>query len=157
MSDFKDHYVDDMPNEDYHQPELGLSTSALKYFITDPAGLIWSHNAKQDADKMNAIDFGTDFHSYFLEPDVFGQKYRVLPEFNRRKPAEKQAELDLIQQWKDDGIVSVKAEDMDKLQAMASSAKAHPTVDAIMSMDGVAERSFFWKKRRNRGQMQVSP
>lgn len=139
-------YVDGMPNEDYHNPEAGYSTSTIKDFIADPASVVWGRNAPQDKDKMAAIDFGTDFHSYFLEPDVFKQTYRVLPPCNRKKLAERQAELVLIDEWKESGIIPVTTEDMQKLEAMRQSALANPTVKRIMTMENsVAERSYFWK------------
>lgn len=142
--ELSDHIIDGMDNSEYHKPEHGLSCSRIKDFINDPAALKWAESAEQDADKLAALDFGTDFHAYFLEPGKFKQQYQVLPTFNRRKPDEKQAELDLIAAWKEDGIISVTAEDMVKLEAMRHSAMAHPTVAAIMAANGVAERSFFW-------------
>lgn len=139
------HYIDGMPNTEYHKPEHGISTSTVKDFIADPALVKWSRSAPQDIDQMPAIDLGTDFHSYFLEPELFKETYQVLPEFNRRKPAERQAELDLIEQWKSDGIIPVTHEDMKKLEHMRLSAMAHPTVKVIMELEGgIAERSFFW-------------
>ena len=68
----------------------------------------------------------------------------MLPVFNRRKPVEKQAELDLIDEWEKKGVIAVTDEDMKKLEAMRQSAMAHPTVNRIMSMEGTAERSYFW-------------
>ncbi len=138
-------YVDGMPNEEYHDPETGYSTSTIKDFISDPASVVWGRNAPQNKDKMASIDFGTDFHSYFLEPDVFKQTYKVLPVFNRRKPAEREEEQSLIEEWKRLGVIPVTSEDMQKLEAMRQSALANPTVKRIMSMDNaIAERSFFW-------------
>lgn len=141
----KGYYIDDMPNDDYHKPENGFSTSTLKSFLKDPASIIWARKAPQNKDKLAAINFGTDFHTYFLEPDQFKKHYKVLPVFNRRIKAEKDAEQELIKQWKDDGVIAVTSEDMDKLESMRLSALAHPTVNAIMSMNGIAERSYFWK------------
>lgn len=135
-----------LPNEDYHQPERGLSCSSLKLFAQDPSLLIWNAEAPRDESKMKAIDFGTDFHAYFLEPDLFKEQYKVLPVFNRRKPAEKAEELELIEQWKSEGITAVTQEDLDKLEAMRLSAMAHPTVKMLMQK-GVAEPSIFWQHK----------
>ena len=140
-----DYFVDGLSNDEYHADKSTLSSSVLKAFADDPASVIWQQNAEQDKTKLDAIDFGTDFHTYFLEPSEFKKHYKVLPEFNRRKPDERQAELDMIDQWKDEGITPVKSEDMEKLEAMRKSALAHPTVGAIMSMGGVAERSYYWQ------------
>lgn len=137
-------YIDGMPNAEYHNPNIGVSASTIKAINADIGSVKWMQDAPQDEAKLKALDFGTDFHMYFLEPEKFAETYKVLPEFNRRKPAEKQAELDMIAQWKEDGIVAVTHEDMAKLNAMRDSALAHPTVAAIMSMNGVAERSIFW-------------
>lgn len=136
-------FIDGMPNKTYHM-ERGLSTSKLKNFMEDPAIIKWSREAPQDEEKLAALDFGTDFHSYFLEPEVFKETYRVMPEFSRRKKDEKEAEQELIKEWKELGFIPVAADDMKKIEAMRGSAMAHPTVKAIMGMGGVAERSFFW-------------
>lgn len=133
-----------LSNEDYHDPKNGASTSTLKNFIIEPAQVIWSQEAPQDTDKMPAIDFGTDFHAYFLEPEVFKEQYKVLPPCNRRVKAEKEAELELIKKWEKAGITAVTDEDMAKLEHMRQSAMAHPTVKALMGMNGIAEASFFW-------------
>ena len=58
-------YVDGMPNEEYHLPENGDSTSTIKTYMDDPASVIWGRKANQDQEKMKALDFGTDFHSIF--------------------------------------------------------------------------------------------
>jgi len=137
-------YIDEMSNADYHNPDKGLSTSVIKAFTEDPSSVVWSRNVTPDTTKMPAINFGTDFHAYFLEPELFAQKYRVLPEFNRRKADERSAEKKLIEEWGDEGITPVKTEDMEKLQQMAASALAHPTVSELMSLDGICERSYFW-------------
>lgn len=136
------YYIDGMSNEDYHQPDKGESSSTVKNF--DPATYVWNQTAEKDEEKLKALDFGTDFHTYVLEPDVFDAQYKALPPCNRKKPDEKQAELDLIDEWKEDGITPVTDEDMAKLKAMRESAMAHPTIAAIMALKGVAERSYFW-------------
>lgn len=138
------YFIDGMPNDEYHKPATGLSTSGIKDFMVDPAQYLWSRTAAKDETKLSALDFGTDFHSYFLEPELFAERYQVLPKFDRRNRGEKQAELDLIDEWKKSGIIPVTNEDMAKLKAMRESALAHPTVAAIMDMQGVAERSYFW-------------
>ena len=137
-----DYYIDGMSNEEYHKPENGESSSTVKNF--DPATYEWNQSAEKDETKMKALDFGTDFHLYFLEPEEFAKRYKVMPVFNRRKADEKQAELDLIDEWKEQGITPVTSEDMAKLKAMRDSAMAHPTIAAIMALNGVAERSYFW-------------
>lgn len=137
------YFEDGLSNEDYHKPERGVSCSTIKMASEDPSLIVWSQNAPKDESKMKAIDFGTDFHAYFLEPDDFKKRYKVLPKFNRRKAEEKQQELDLIAEWESDGITAVTQDDLDKLESMRKSAMAHPTVETLMSC-GVAERSFFW-------------
>ena len=138
-------YVDGMTNDEYRRSENGVSTSDIKNFMDDPASIQWSKEAPQDRDAMPAIDFGTDFHAYFLEPKEFEKHYRVMQKFNRRKADEKQLELETIAKWKELGIIAVTAEDFKKLESMRLSALANPTVKAIMALEnGVAERSFFW-------------
>lgn len=137
--------VSGMTNDDYRSPSNGFSTSNIKDFMEDPALIKWGEDAPQDMDAMAVIDFGTDFHCYFLEPKEFKKNYKVLPPCNRRVVAEKEAELALIDQWKSEGIIPCKDEDLKKLEHMRLSALAHPSVAAIMGMNGEAETSFFWR------------
>lgn len=143
-----DRYIDGMPNHEYHRRENGCSTSVIKNIVDDPALVKWGERASQDKSKLAAIDFGTDFHLYFLESEEFERTYKVLPVFNRRKAAEKQEELDLIKQWRSEGIVPVTSEDFEKCKAMRESALAHPTVAAMMALNGIAERSYFWTNKK---------
>lgn len=140
----KPFYIDGLGNDEYHSL-YSISKSKIDLFCDDPASLVWQKTAPVDFDKVSALDFGTYFHTYVLEPDKFKDSFKVLPEFNRRKPAEKQAELDMIEQWKIDGISPVSHEEMKKLEIMKKSVFAHPTANAIFSANGVSERSFFWK------------
>ena len=139
-----EYVITDLPNEDYHNLSA-LGSTSTKAILDDPALYIWSEDAPQDKSKLTATEFGQDFHLYFLESDSFEAMYQELPAFNRRKADEKQAELDLIEEWKAKGITPITAEMMEKCKAMKASALAHPTVKAIMNMDGVAEHSYFWR------------
>ena len=153
----KNTFVDNLPNDDYHQPEMGLSNSVFKLFMENPSLVVWNNNAKKDPEKIKVLDFGTDFHTYFLEPDEFKKYWKVLPEFNRRKPAEKQAELDMIEEWSKLGVNPVTKEDMHKLDQMRQSAYAHPVVAELMALPGVSERSFFWTDPETGLQMKCRP
>lgn len=151
-------YVDGMPNSEYHNPHLGASTTTIKDFIADPSSVKWSQDAPQDEDKMPAIDFGTDFHSYFLEPDEFKKHYKVLDKVNRRTNEGKAHEAAQITEFKQKGITPVTDEDMHQLEQMRLSALANPTVNHIMKMDnGIAERSFFWKDSQTDLDMKCRP
>ena len=140
----KPYYTDELDNEAYHSGE-GISSSNIKLFMEDPSLVVWSKNAPQDQSKMDAQAFGTDFHAYTLEPDYFNDKYQVMQKFDRRKKDEKQAELDLIEEWKQKGIIAVTNEDMAKLKAMKESMLAHPTAKELLGLPGISERSFFWQ------------
>lgn len=136
-------FYTDLSNDEYHKSE-GISKSGLDLVSVDPSYYEWDKNAPVDNEKLKTLDFGTDFHAYFLEPEKFAETYKVLPTFNRRKADEKQAELDLIEDWKKKGFVSVTAEEFKKLKLMRDSAMAHPTVAEIMALNGEAELSGYW-------------
>ena len=140
----KQGWYDGISNSDYHNDD-SVSKSGLDLIAIDPASYLWRKDAPVDTEKLKALDYGTDFHAYCLEPELFKKKYKVLPVFNRRKDAEKKAEIELMDEWKESGIIPVKSEDMVKLEMMRGSLMAHPTARAIMDMKGVSERSFFWE------------
>ena len=134
----------ELTNKEYHS-SAGISKSGLDLVNESPSSYIWRKEAPVNEDKLRVLDFGSHFHSFFLEPEEFKKNFQVMPSFNRRKPAEKQAELDLIQAMKLDGIIPVTNDDYIKLNQMRYSALAHPTVKEIMRHgNGVSEQSIYW-------------
>ena len=134
---------DHLTNDQYRKSD-GISKSGLDLISVDASYFEWDKNAPVDKTKLKTLDFGTDFHAFFLEPEEFEKNYKKLPVFNRRKKDEKQAELDLIEAWKKEGITSVTDEEFKKLNMMRDSAHAHPVVKDILKLKGTAERSIFW-------------
>ena len=138
------YFTDDLPNAQYHLPKSGIGSSNIKTLLEGADQFAWSQAAPQDRSKMPAIDFGEHFHTYFLEPERFKESYQVLDKVNRRTNDGKAHEQAQIAHFKQNNITPVKAEDMEKLEAMRVSAMAHPVIAKLMSMNGVAERSYFW-------------
>jgi len=139
-------YIDGLDNDVYHSKTEYLSSSILKMFSFDTGSVEWSRNAYQDKSKMEAINFGEAFHVFFLQPDLFDKKYKVMPLLNLRTNAGKEEKLLFDEDCKKNNLIPISSEDMQKLESMKQSAISHPTVNEIMNISGlVFERSYFWK------------
>jgi len=112
----------DISNSDYHSGP-GISKTGLDLISQSAGNYVWHKQAPVDEEKLSALDFGTDFHSFFLEPDDFKK----------------------TDEWKRNGITAITADDYKKLNQMRDSAMAHPTVKQLMSAQGVAESSVYWR------------
>jgi hypothetical protein len=73
-------FVTGMPNEDYHSYE-GVSNTGLKLVGRSPAHYAFAEPYKQtDANRL-----GSAFHCAILEPELFANKYLLLPEAKDRR------------------------------------------------------------------------
>jgi len=145
-NEFKDGFSDELSNEEYHAMGEYLSNSSLKAFANDKNAIEWASLAEQDYSKMDALNFGTWFHTLFLETDDFIGRYIEEPKVNLRTNAGK----DKIKRFKEIcasyKIEPIPSDDMHKLKMMYQSAMSHPTISELISMSGiVSERSYFWK------------
>jgi len=139
-------YIDGLDNDDYHSKTDYLSNSILKMFSFDPNSVKWIKDAYQDNTSMEAITFGEAFHVYFLQPELFKKKYKILPVLNLRTNQGKKDKLLFDEECKKNNLIPISNGDMEKMQVMKQSAMSYPIVNEIMTMHGVIfERSYFWK------------
>lgn len=73
-------FVTGMPNEDYHSYE-GVSNTGLKLVSRSPAHYAFAEPYKQ----TDAKRLGSAFHCAILEPELFANKYLLLPEAKDRR------------------------------------------------------------------------
>ncbi len=125
-------FVTGMPNDDYHQYE-GVSNTGLKQ-IEQSAKHFKSGVFKH----TRLMDIGSAIHAATLEPEVFREKYLMLPEVvDRRKPEYKKAKEIFGEEY-----VFVSTE-VENLRGMHSSIHHYKTAMDIYNQDGYAELSAF--------------
>jgi exodeoxyribonuclease VIII len=145
----------DMPEEEYHAPQLGvLSCSAIKQLLRSPAHYAAWLREEQDRKATAAQIFGRALHCAVLEPERFARSYAVLPADAPRRPsitqrnaANPSADTVLAIQWWDRwnraGKITLEQENNDRIVAMAASIAAHPWA-RLMLHKGHSEVVIRW-------------
>ena len=120
-----------------YQAHDGLSHSELMLLQNSPADLIWSKNAPIDTSKTSVFDFGTAVHTALLEPLLMDKTLHV----SGFKGRTTQGFLKDVAE-NPDKIVLTESE-VEQLQIMVASCKAHPTFNFYMNLAGNNENSIF--------------
>ncbi|GAB1407698.1 hypothetical protein MASR1M8_16170 [Thermomonas brevis] len=143
--------------EVYHQRDKAVaSASGLKQMLRSPAHFRhWAEHPDDDKSSA-ALDFGRALHCAVLEPDVFAQTYMVLPHDAPQRPTaamlgakkrspESEARVAWWAAWDADnaGRIMLSANDYDRVQGMAESARQHPVARGLLA-GGEREMTFRW-------------
>lgn len=131
-----------MSSDEYHA-HPAISKTTLDYIRSDPHGVDWAKQCKQDEEKMKTFDFGDAMHAICLEPDRLESEFVVMPEVNLRTNAGKEEKAEFEAANADKKILS--ADDHKKLVLMFDSVMAHPQARDLIEADGVCEGSYFWR------------
>lgn len=136
-----------LTNEEYHAAE-GLSASGIKLLLQSPKKYHWQYVLGNKPDETDAMKFGTQFHMYCLEPELFDSKYWIVEEkIDKRTTKYKDLALAAFQQGRE--IIS--GEIVFELIKLKESLLGCPIskekkINAEFFLkDGVAEQSIFWK------------
>ncbi len=134
-----------MPMEKYRAAP-GISISRLNLLHRSPA------HYKQELDDPTpptpAMIWGTMFHSFVFEPDVFKATYAVLEDKINRSTKEGKAAW-VEWQASNEGKTPIDRPTMTELTAMRDSLLAHRKAGNALS-GGVAEQCLFWLSDANR-------
>ena len=117
-----------MSNRAYHTTDA-LSKSDLDLFAKSPA-----HYKKKEKTTTDAMIFGSAFHTYVLEKDLFEPAYRIT-EGTKTSKLKAQAEAD--------GVELLSLTELETIKAMADSINSH-TIASKLLEDGESEQSIFW-------------
>ena len=122
-------------NEDYHATE-GVSSSKLGTLIKCPSKY---NNVMK---RTEAMEFGTAFHTFFLEPDVFDREYGILDEPNGVTKAAKEEK----KRYVDHGMKTLKRKEMNALIKMSDAILRDDVSDLLFNPDDehYVEHSGFW-------------
>ena len=123
-----------MTNSEYHTSE-GISSSSLKLLSESPVHLKHKHLFRMDS---KAFDFGTLVHALVLEPETVDDEFAILPKFDLRTKAGKEAKAEFEALHGTKTILST--DDMVTAEKMAQNVVM---IAGGLLMNGVAEQSFF--------------
>jgi len=127
-----------LSDEEYNLAE-GVRNSNLGYALQSPAHYLEKLlNPKKPTPSQIK---GSMFHSAALEPEKFKANYVVMPKFDKRTKAGKEAH----EHWliANHGKIEIPQDDYDDIQAMVEKLYEHPAACRLLS-SGRAEESFFW-------------
>lgn len=130
-----------VPANEYHRWPAA-SQSLLKIMRDrSPAHARWQ--MLNPTEPTPAMQFGTALHMAVLQPELFDQEYVVAPDVDRRTKAGRAVWEDLLETYDADSIL--KADEMQRIQAMRESIMANPTARALI--DGERELSALWNDK----------
>lgn len=130
--------VKNLPNAEYHAGNE-ISHSGIVQLLKSPEHY---QNYKHGShEPTTAMEFGTAFHAYILEPEVFAAQFVLAPKFDRRTKDGKEAAA----RWDEENVGKspLTIEQVEALSAMKESVFNHFGAAKMLSQ-GEAETSLFW-------------
>jgi hypothetical protein len=127
--------------DQYHQKDGYISKSVLSDIIDCPAVFKHWHvdnNVKPQKDHLN---IGNAVHTLAIEPELFNQRYHVLPEAIRRDKRSA-AYIEQVQIAAERTIITFN--DYESIHAMAMALKTDRTAKILLSRTGKIEHSIYW-------------
>jgi exodeoxyribonuclease VIII len=139
----------DLSNEDYHALE-GISRSGIMRFLESPYKY-WADYINPDRPKIkspsNAMEFGSAFHTFVLEPHKFDELYVVEPAKVFLKDVGREAfdlyKEHMIELESSNKTILLKSE-FDLLNKMKAALLDHPIARGFIE-GGIYESSYFWE------------
>jgi len=130
--------VRNLPIREYHSSEA-ISHSGIVRLLRSPEHYLQYRT--ESVEPTPAKEFGSAFHHFILEPEVFSREFVLAPKFDRRTKEGKLA----AEKWdeENEGKHPLTAEQMDTLAAMRASVFNHAGAARMLS-EGEAETSLFW-------------
>lgn len=141
----------DLPVEDYNNMKA-VRNSMMKHFVRSPRHYQWCTLNAQPRTK--AMDFGTMFHSFMLDPaEVFNTKYLLYDEAKRPDQKHGMTAKENVG-WKDHMLQKQEAlgggvysmDELAQMESMKQSILANPIAAQLMAEEGLTEYSALWKQ-----------
>ncbi len=129
-------------NDEYHGDKKFISSTGMKKMKKSPA-----HFKEEIMKHSDALDFGTAYHTYILEPEKFNHEIAVLDENNKPFPNSTYAKKE-NKEWKAEfyasnfGKTIITKDWMNTIEAMGKKLKSHRYAYSLVNK-GVAEKSFY--------------
>jgi hypothetical protein len=131
-------FVRNLPIADYHAGEE-ISHSGIVKLLKSPEHYLQYKNGEDES--TPAMEFGSAFHAFILEPEIFAKEYVLAPKFDKRTKDGKETAA----KWDEEnaGKTPLTAEQIEALTAMRTSVLNHAGASKMLSK-GEAEASMFW-------------
>lgn len=107
-----------------------INWSLLSPFKKSPAHALEDQRMGRTSE---ALEFGGAFHRAVLEPERFEREYILAPEYNLRRPSEREQKAKDVAALAGKGISYISVEDRDLIRAMQASAYANGRIAAMLS------------------------
>lgn len=133
----------------------GLRSTEIKVAATRSAAH-WRAYTQQPRKDTPALALGRLIHFAVLEPQRFADTARVRPDFGNMRTTKAKAEAAQWEQELPYHAMPVSAEDMEVVQGILASAKAHSRVPNLLKT-GRAENSLFWRDEHHDLLMKCRP
>jgi exodeoxyribonuclease VIII len=142
----------DLSSEDYHNHKESISRSSLMDFKKSPRKY-WANHLNPDRpikERTSAMEFGTMFHTFILEPYLFQRNYFVLPEkvLKKDNPEQYETNKKLEEQAEKANKIVLSQIDYQKLWDMRESLLSNTKARELLE-GGVYESSYFWKDKNS--------
>lgn len=138
VSDFTPHWDLTLSNDAYHSDKTAISSTSLRRILRSPYSFLAGQAAA--VQETNAMNFGSAVHMALLEPEIFYNKYVVMPPFEGIGSVKKRADWRLG--LEKDAII-LKQEEYNDLQEMINSVLRHKDACNILK-NGKAEMSGYY-------------
>jgi len=131
-------FVRNLPINDYHAGEE-ISHSGIVKLLKSPEHYMQYKIGGEEP--TPAMEFGSAFHAFILEPEVFAKNYVLAPKFDKRTKDGKESAA----KWDEENVgkTPLAADQIEALTAMRESAFKHAGA-AKMLAKGEAESSLYW-------------
>jgi hypothetical protein len=148
MKKFYNGIFNNVSNEEYHAATDYISRSAILDFDKSPY-TYWANwvNPERKKKKTGALNIGSAFHLYILQPELFNAQFSVEPpkvllkDAGREKFDSYKSEIESL---KNSGKMLLSAEEFRTIKEMADKLKNN--IDAMQLIEGGAiENSIFWQ------------
>ncbi len=128
---------------DYHADKSAVSSTTLKQILVTPAHCkrYLDGDGEQKEAKARMV-IGSALHAAILEPEVFEQRFAIVPKIDRRTTAGKEKWAD----WQAEhaGKTLLAREEADPIARLRASIRKHTRAWQLMNLPGAAEVSLYW-------------
>jgi hypothetical protein len=130
--DFKPHWIDGLPNNEYHAMRDYVSNTALQDALDSPAHFYWYSCLGNPRKETKAQELGTIIHAAILEPERYSKNLIVQPEFNLKSPTQR-ADLKAWRKNLDPEWIPVSASQRECVLRALDSVYKHPVLLGLLN------------------------
>lgn len=148
--------IPDMPDGDYHAHKA-LSRSALWLFKELPYKYWYQYLSGQAEERKEtaALRTGSLIHTMILEPDLFNERYYVMPKVNKATKAGKEAYANAVE--KANGRAIINLEEFEMADAMRKSVHDNNVLAKSIITNAKIEHSIFWTDAKTGLELKCRP